>query len=71
MVEDRKFEFATTKSNWLERATFVVIASDGYTEVKDEFLVKVDLIPFSYVGNYLITAVSILVGIIGSLKYRA
>ncbi|KAL4465889.1 hypothetical protein ABPG74_004126 [Tetrahymena malaccensis] len=47
-----------------------VQVSDGYTMAEDEFIIKVDLVPFMYVVQIIIQIVGPILGIFGIWKYR-
>ncbi|EAR83239.1 calpain family cysteine protease (macronuclear) [Tetrahymena thermophila SB210] len=51
--------------------TIQITAFDGYTSVSDQFHLKVQGIPFSYIFNILLKVIGPLVAILGLYKYRS
>ncbi|KAL4494039.1 hypothetical protein ABPG72_015995 [Tetrahymena utriculariae] len=50
--------------------TVKVQVTDGYTTAEDEFIIKVDLIPFMYVVQIIIQILGPILGILGIWKFR-
>ncbi|KAL4463229.1 hypothetical protein ABPG74_007230 [Tetrahymena malaccensis] len=51
--------------------TIKIVASDGYTNISDQFILKISGIPLSFVVNILLKVIGPLIAVLGLYRYRS
>ncbi|EGR32546.1 hypothetical protein IMG5_078340 [Ichthyophthirius multifiliis] len=70
-ADQLKFRGKAPANYLYEKFTFKVLASDGYSEAFDTFILRVESLPFIFILDYLIKIFGPIIGFFGIIKYKA